>query len=159
MKKILLSLVLLPLFAFAPDSKTIDLKDFGLNATIQNNTTFSEEPEVSGKNEGKYFEIKIRFNGDAKLEIEKIPKPMTAAKLMGQFRKMLTEKTKGVVIKKISGGTNDIMISRTRDGVTIYKGFFATSQKGKEIMVMTNDADDQATCKQLLDMAKTLKFY
>jgi hypothetical protein len=159
MKKLILFLLVILLFAFAPDATTIDLKEFGLNATFQNTTSFADVPELSGRNDDKYFEITVRFNSDAKLELEKIPKPFTAAKMMGEFKKMLMQKTKGIVIKKISGGVNDILISRTRDGKTIYKGFFVTSQKKQDVLVMTNDVDELENCNQLLEMAKTLKMY
>ena len=53
----------------------------------------------------------------------------------------------------------DILISRTRDGKTIYKGFFVTSQKKQDVLVMTNDVDELENCNQLLEMAKTLKMY
>ena len=159
MKKILLSLLLIPMFAFQTNNTIIDLKEQGLNATIVNNTSFTDLPEVKpNKNNSKdYFEINIRFNGDASLEIARIPPQLTAQKAMAELNKMLKIKHEGFSIKAIKKGTDFLLTERKMEDEITYKAMYVTAQKGKNFLVSSNNANDLATCEQLLAMAKTLK--
>ena len=103
------------------------------------------------------IEITIKFENGNRLDIETIPKPMTAKVVNAQLKKMMAQKHEGITFKVIKWTANEIMFSRTKKGSTIFKSMFLVSSKGKEIMVSSNDVDDEKTCQELHAMAKTFK--
>jgi len=159
MKKILFLLLAIPCLLFAQDATTIDLMEYGLKANIVNNTSFSAPKEIIPYKNDKdgHIEIKIKFENGTRLDIETIPKPMTAKTVVSQLKKMIAQKHPGLVFKIIKSTPTEIMFSRTKNGNTIFKSMYLISSKGKEIMVSSNDVDDEKTCQELHAMAKTFK--
>lgn len=161
MKKLLSLLFVIPFLAFQTNNTSIDLKEYGLNATIINNTSFSESPEIkpSSANDDQFFELDIRFNSDAKIEIARIPAVLSTQKAMAELNKMVTQKHKGFSLKAIKKGANFLLTEKTTKEEITYKALYVTAQKGKNFLITTNDANDQKIAEQLLTMAKTLKLY
>ena len=159
MKKLLILFLTIPCLLFAQETTTIDLTEYGLKASIVNNTSFSAPTEIIPYKNDKdgHIEISLKFENGNRLDIETIPKPMTAKVVNAQLKKMMTQKHEGITFKVIKWTATEIMFSRTKKGSTIFKSMFLVSSKGKEIMVSSNDVDDEKTCQALHAMAKTFK--
>lgn len=159
MKKYIFLLLLVPTLLFAQNIvKTIALDCAKFHATINNTTNFSDEPTIKvEESEGRMKEVKIKFNSDARISIEPIPPGLTAKSIMSQFKSLAAKKQKDLVIKVLETGANHILISRTRDGKTIYKAMYIPTINKVTYLVSTNEVDSLENCKQLLVMAKTLK--
>lgn len=159
MNKLLILLLTIPCLLFAQETTTIDLTEYGLKASIVNNTSFSAPREIVPYKNDKNgrIEITIKFENGNRLDIETIPKPMTAKTVNAQLKKMMAQKHEGITFKVIKWTATEIMFSRTKKGSTIFKSMFLVSSKGKEIMVSSNDVDDEKTCQELHAMAKTFK--
>jgi hypothetical protein len=137
---------------------TVDLSPYGLKATLKSNDAYGNTPKVSVDTNYKMVEYEVSFTDDAEFTVTPLKKPMTAAMVMAEIRKASKSKPKnGAVVTTISTSATHSMFSRSRDGTTIYKFIWVTTQKGKEYMILSDDYDTADLCKQMFAIAKTFK--
>ncbi|QLH44827.1 MAG: hypothetical protein HWD58_03965 [Bacteroidota bacterium] len=72
---------------------------------------------------------------------------------------MFSQKHKGIKLKALVRTANEFLIQRTydSDGRSIYKFLILRVIKGKEYMIESTEVSDESTCRQMFDLAKTIR--
>lgn len=159
MKKILFLLLFVPFFSFAQTDEKIDLSTYGLKATFTNNGISTVREIEKDESDFKTLEIKVRFENSNRLTITELKKPLTVPLTFKMMRQNLTTKNKTVKIKALVNVGNSFLIERTylKDGSKIYKCFFGIIANGKHYLIDSNDIDDEATARKMLEIAQSFK--
>jgi hypothetical protein len=153
MKKLIYLLLLMPFWASA---QITNINEAGLNATIDLKGYYTDAPKLKLNEYGKMKEHAIRL-GDDKIMLTPTNKVVSGKKMMGEVKKLATEKIKGVTIKMVKNTPTEAILSVTRDGKTEYKSCCIVLLKGKEYFAMCEAENELANAEHLIEIVKTLK--
>lgn len=162
MRKYLFLFLFIPLVLFAQTNSTIQLKEYGLNWTLEKNAEYVVKEITKEKSDLNTLEIKIKFEDYSSLTITELRKPLTVPVYVNSFKKNLTIKHPEVKLKAIVNSENAILferdyISKDDERPTIYKCMFGIISKGKHYLVESDECETVEKCQQLLAMAKSIK--
>jgi hypothetical protein len=145
----------------AQDNSIIELKDYGLNWTMQNKYAYKVSEIQKDKSYMETPEIKIRFEDHPSMTITELRKPMSVPLFLSQTKKVLAQKSKGVKLTAKVNQGNAVLIERDYTGdddrATIYKFMYGVIIKGKHYLIESNECDTQKECEELLEIARSMK--
>lgn len=158
MKKLLFIGLLLPLVLWAQNERT-DLSTYGIGATIGTHSELQIEKMEQRESDLKTTEVRIYLSNQERIDLIQLKKPLTIAVTRAQFGKMFSQKHKGIKLKALVRTANEFLIQRTydSDGRSIYKFLILRVIKGKEYMIESTEVSDESTCRQMFDLAKTIR--
>lgn len=153
MKKLFFILLLSPFFTFAQNT-TIDLKSYGLNATLSNPD--NHEYTVKKDTDDGTTVYSVYFSED-KIKINDYPKPMTAKQVMDIYLSMPKTKSKSSSFKILEKGPNRIVMEADYSGSKRYTFFYSVAAKGKQIVIEGTSEKDLENCKMLQKIGESFK--
>ncbi len=158
MKQLLFLLLLAPMWMLAQDHRT-NLNDYGLNAFMHSDSAVAVERIEQKQSYLETNEIKIYLENGEKITITELNKKMSIATIKAQFNKLLSTQHKGITLKALVKSGNDLLIERTYkdSGRKIYKFMVLCVIKGKEYMIEGSEMDEEALCRQVMKLAKTIR--
>ncbi len=158
MKNVLLLLLLLPMWMQAQNDRQ-SLSEYGLNATLSPDSSLPVNRIEQKESYLKTNEIKIYLENGERITLTELNKQLNIATVKSQFNKALSTPHKEVTIKALIKSGNDLLIERTykKDGRKIYKFMVFSIIKGKEYMIEGSEMDEEALCRQVMKLAKTIR--
>lgn len=153
MKKLLIILLLSPFFTFAQNI-IIDLKSYGLNATLSDPNGHEYKIEKETDDGTTVYSIHM---GEDKIKINDYPKPMTAKQVMSIYLGMPKTKSKSSSFRILEKGPNRIIMEANYSGAKRYTFFYSVVAKGKQIVVEGTSEKDLESCKMLQKIGESFK--
>lgn len=153
MKNLFLLLLLSPFFTQAQNT-TIDLKSYGLNATLSNPDNYEYTVTKSTEDGTTVYSISLNNNV---IKVNDYPKPITAKQIMNIYLGMPKTKSKSSTFKILDKGPNKMILEANYSGSVRYTFFYSVAAKGKQIVVEGTSKVDLETCKMLQKIGESFK--